>query len=434
MIDYARNRIRSARVIFRTTASLVGTAVANGLVGFGFWWVAARLYSPESVGLAASAIAAMMFLGRISQAGLGTTLIGELPGMESGRRRLIATSLIATMALGVAVGGLFAVIAPIFAPPLEVIGGDALRIGIFAGGVGLTAAAGVLDYVLVALLKGGVQLARNLVFSIGKLLLLIPAGIWLVMDGIAIYAVWALGVVLSFGFMALLVRRNGISDGWRPLVWNRIARLSRGAMMHHLVNVSRFAPDSILPIVVTTLLSSSANAAFYVALMLSNYVTLVGQSASLTLFAVAARDPGALWHQLRMTMALSIIAASGGAAGLWLLGEPLLHLFGEAYADVAYPAIAILALRGLPMMLKDHWVAIQRIRRGMGTAAVLTWTAVGLEVGLAMVGASVAGLVGLAWGWFAALVIEALVLFVPVMRAARAPRPADPVTPVGPMR
>jgi O-antigen/teichoic acid export membrane protein len=192
--------------------------------------------------------------------------------------------------------------------------------------------------------------------------------------------------------------------------------------MHHLVNVSRFAPDSILPILVTTLLSSADNAAFYIALLLSNYVTLVGQSATLTLFAVGARAPDELWQQLRTTMLLSVVAAVGGSFVLWLLGYQILGLFGEEYADTAYPAIALLAIRGVPILVKDHWVAIQRIRRGMGIAAILTWCAVGLEVGLAVVGTLLGGLEGLAIGWLIALSIQAVILAGPVIRAARSPR------------
>lgn len=422
MIAWLRARLAASRLVLHTTASLVGAAVLNGIVGFFFWWMAARFFTPEAVGLSASAIAAMVFLGRIAQVGLGTTLIGELPRMRAGRRRLMSTALLATTGIGFAIGALFAIFASILAPPLEVIGGDPLRVAIFAAGVSLTASAAVLDQILIGLLKGGVQLVRNLIFSVGKLAFLLPAGLWLVMDGLTIYGAWVAGILLSLLFMGALVFRRGHAGGWRPFVWHRIARLARGATMHHLVNVARFAPDSILPILVTTLLSGADNAAFYVALLLSNYVTLVGQSATLTLFAVGARAPDDLWRQLRTTMALAAVAAVGGCLFFWLAGEQILGLFGAEYAQTAYPAIALLALRGLPILVKDHWVAIQRIRRGMGIAAILTWAAAGLEVGLAVIGTLVAGLEGLAIGWLIALTIEAVILARPVLRAAWPPR------------
>ncbi len=129
---------------------------------------------------------------------------------------------------------------------------------------------------LVGLFRSALQLIRNVIFSMAKLVILVLAGLWLGNEGMAIYVAWQFGILLSLVYMAWYIRHRGLDNGWRPLVWDKFFGLARKALMHHLLNVSRFAPASMLPIIVPVILTRADNAAFYIALLLSNYVSLVG--------------------------------------------------------------------------------------------------------------------------------------------------------------
>jgi hypothetical protein len=48
--------------ILTTTGSVAGTVLVNSALGFVYWWVAVRLFSPASVGLAVAAGMAMALL------------------------------------------------------------------------------------------------------------------------------------------------------------------------------------------------------------------------------------------------------------------------------------------------------------------------------------------------------------------------------------
>ena len=65
--------------------SLMAAIVVNSGLGFVFWWLAARTFSPSEVGFAAAAVSAMTLLGTLGVLGLGTLLIGELPRRAGGR-------------------------------------------------------------------------------------------------------------------------------------------------------------------------------------------------------------------------------------------------------------------------------------------------------------------------------------------------------------
>src|SRR5438132_1175124 len=93
--------------------SLVCTTVATGVLGFAYWWVAARQFPPQAVGLASAAVSAMMLLGSICILGLGTLLIGELPRQPGKEAPLISAALIIVGGVGACGGIIFALFAPL---------------------------------------------------------------------------------------------------------------------------------------------------------------------------------------------------------------------------------------------------------------------------------------------------------------------------------
>ena len=409
-----------SRLVLRMTGSLVAVSLLNALVGFLFWWLATQYFEPAAVGIAAAAVSAMVLLGRIAVLGLGMALIGELPRMPSARASLILTALIASGCVGVALAGAFALVVPLLAPELTPMTASVSAIWIFAVGVALTAIATIVDQVLIGLLRDGLQLMRNLIFSVAKLAALSLAGLWLLDDPVVVYSAWTAGIAVSLAAMGAVGWRSGVMDAILPLAWGRLRSLAWGASAHHALNIARFAPASLMPIAAAAILSPADGAALFISLMIANYVNVVGQSATLTLYAVGARAPDQLSRQLRVTMTVSVVSAVIGSAALALAGRQVLELFGPAYAAAGYPAIAILTLRAFPLLVKDHWIAIKRVERGVGTAALLSWAGVVLQVAFAVIGAQQAGLLGLSIGWLAALVIETIVVGPTVLRSARA--------------
>jgi len=204
-------------------------------------------------------------------------------------------------------------------------------------------------------------------------------------------------------------------------MWGRLRELATGALSHHLLTLSRSASVWLLPLLVTVVLSREANASFYVALLLSNFVALVTASATFTLYVAGARAPELLWRQVRFTLGMTTAAAVGGTVILALVGRPLLSTFGGSYAEMAYPTVALLALGTIPLVVKDHWIAVQRVRGGVVRAAGIGIGALIVELAAAVVGARMGGLEGLALARLAILTIEAALMAPEVYRAVQRP-------------
>jgi O-antigen/teichoic acid export membrane protein len=97
-------RLKPSRILIGNAGSLVVGSVANAVLGFAYWALAARSFSPEAVGYASAAISLMSFVALVGEFGLGTLVLGEIQHDLKHAPRLISASLIAALALSLLCG------------------------------------------------------------------------------------------------------------------------------------------------------------------------------------------------------------------------------------------------------------------------------------------------------------------------------------------
>lgn len=413
MVKYFKKFVSKENLLIITNASsLVGTTAVTTLFGFIFWWVAARRFTPEAVGFASAAISLMNLLGTLGMVGLGTLLMGELPRQPGNAGPLISTALVVTGIIGFLLGLGFCLVAPFLTNQFEPLRASFYNISLFSLGVSLTSITNVLDQALTGLFRSGLQLWRNLVFSAGKLALLALLSL-LIADrlGLNIYLTWLLGNLLSLAvlFVSLLVKKVKISSCWPK---RQVLEILKGnALNHHILNLALLAPTMLLPAIVTGLLSATTNAYFYTAWMLAHLVFTCPYTLTLALYALGSQGVGQLQSKMRFTLPLAF--AAGVAANLFLVfgARILLNFFGANYANAAENCLRLLGLGVFPLIIKDHYIAVRRIKSEMMSSSILVAAGSFFELVVAGIGASLGGLTGLSLGWVIALTIEAVVMF-----------------------
>ncbi len=411
-----RQQPRVRRELLTNAVSLFNTTLVNSLLGFAFWAAAARLFSQSAVGYGSAATSVMTLLGTVGMFGLGSLLIGELPRLRTGRAALTAAATIACGVAAAAFGLAFVLVAPLTGHAMGRIVAGPVGGMLLVVGVALTAASLVLDQATIGVMRGQLQLRRNVVFAVLRLLVIaVPAALgW--SSGNWIMIAWVAALAFSVLAMALLARRDGTRIN-PPPDWARLRKLRRTAGAHNALNLAVQGPRLLLPVMVTVLVSSTANAAFYIAYMIATFLYIVPTHLSTVLFAVVAKDPGELRSQIRLTLRLSAIIGAAGVAVVMLTASPVLHLLGKDYA-VATDSLLLLAAAYLPMTVKLHYIAVSRAADRIGHAAVVLSFAGALELGGAAVGASIGGLTALTAGYVVAVALEATILGATVIRAA----------------
>jgi len=417
-----RLRGTASWTIVSNAVSMIGAMVVTSGFGVAYWLLAAHLFPRAAVGFAGASISAMALLGNVGMLGLGTLLIGELPHQPGQEKALVVTALVVAGTVGVVLGLVFALAAPLASPALRPLAGDSAAVALFALGVALTSITAVLDQALIGLLRGGLQFGRNAVFAALKLGALVAAGLWLGRgDWLAIYATWVFGNLTSLAGLGLLLALKGGRVHPRRLGLQRylLRRFGGRALGHHWLNLALQLPGFALPVVVTVILSPTANAYFYVASMVSGLVFFGPMALVTALYAVGTRSPAALTHRMRFTLGLAMGAGVLVNIVLFVGADRVLEIFGSAYAAQAGWTLRVLGLGVFPVIVKDHYVTINRVQgRVMGAALLATVGGV-LELAMAAIGGLESGsLLGVALGWLGALYLEALVMAPIVYRVA----------------
>jgi len=404
--------------VLSNSVSLVTTTAVTSMVGFVFWWAAARLYPVDSVGQASAAIAALSLLSTVGMFGLGTLLVGELPRRAHIAAHLTSAALLASALASAVLAAAYVIVCLLIGGDLGAFFSSPLVVAMFVLGVGVSSSSLVLDQGLIGLLMGSLQTWRNIYMSVGKLIFLVIAGVTVAnASGSVIFACWMAGVLASLMLLTVHFRRRGMRLIARPAL-GELRGLSRQTVDHNLLNIALLIPRFSLPILVTGILGASENAAFYASQMLVSFVYLIPVHLGLVLFAVATGDEVELRHRLRFTLGVSVGVGVPASLVLAVGASFFLNLFGAGYAADATACLQIMALAYLPWIIKTFYVTVARVHNKLRLAA--TWMVVGgiAEIGGAVLGAVYGGLTGLAVGVALATALQGLATLPTVARAA----------------
>ncbi len=414
--------------LVRNAASLYGSTIVTSFLGFLYWFVAARMVPARAVGIASAVQSAAQLLAIFCVLGLSTLLISELSHDRAQARSLMLTAATLVGLVAAVTAGVVSLVVHSFSSTV----GSGL-----AGPVGtivfillsmFTTILVVLDDACIGLLRGDLQLRRNAVFAVSKLLLL-PLLIlaWATQSGTELVVAWLAGLTISLVTLttklAQLTRGQSSGFDFRGLFGKR--RLMAG---HHWLNISISAPRLVLPILVATAVSPVANASYTAAMLVIGFVNIIPSHLATVLFALKPGDESTLRHEVKKTMRICLVLALASAPFFFVFSHLILSVFGPSYTS-ASAALAILGLTTYPAAVKTHFVSISRVRGRMAQAGISTLIGACFEVGLAAVGGVKFGVTGVAVGYVSAVLIEVAIYGPVVFGVLRAPEEPTPGLP-----
>jgi O-antigen/teichoic acid export membrane protein len=424
--------------LLRNAGSLAASTGVTSVLGFGYWIYAARFFPVQAVGYGSAAISTMMLLSTIGMFGLGTMLIGELPQRES-RGGLMMAGIIASFIASLVLGFGFSFVSLAFGNHFVEISGTFVRMAVFSFGVAITSATFVFDDATIGLMRGGLQLNRNVAFSIAKILAL-PASSLILHDlfGLGIMLSWVLSTVVSLVPVFIMIKRGGSSILHRP-DWRAFWEVRKVTLSHNWLNLAIQTPVKLIPVLVAIVVSPSSNAAFYVAFMLVSFLTMVPQHLSTVLFAIASAAPQMIAEKLRFVLRMSVLFGIPGGVVLGLSAHLALSVFGARYASLATVPLWLLIAGYVPGVPNTVYIAVCRATGRVNQAAIFLSVTAAIQMAVIWVGGKLDGLEGVTLGMLAVAVLQALVTAPSVLRTAygsaparAATAPAYRATPAGP--
>jgi O-antigen/teichoic acid export membrane protein len=403
--------------LLKSVLYLLATTGLTSLLGLGYWAVASRLFSQRAVGYGTAAIAALTLVSSVGIFGLGTLLIGDLPKRRN-RAGLISAAMLAAGTGSFVLAVAFVLVAPHFTTRYDDIDGSVGAAGVFCIGVALTAMSAVFDAAAIGILRGGLQLMRNMVFVVVKLLTLI--GVALVIhytSGIGLFASWIAAIPVSLLVVAIRLRIARAPVLARP-DWSSLRKLAKVLVAHNWLNLALQIPSLVVPVIVASMLSPEANAAYYVTTAICTGLYILPMHMATALFAVASGDPKAIARKLRFALRVSLAVGIPGVVVLAGGAHFILSLFGPGYARIATLPMQLIALSSLPVLVGSYYVSVSRATGRLSRAAAVMTTFGAVNAAGTVIGTMRGGLIGMATATLALSVIEAAITTPTVVRAA----------------
>jgi len=407
MRDKIRGFLRIS--LYRNAAYLLMTSGTNSLAGFVFWAMAARLYPAEGVGLASAAISAMGLLALLSTLGMDYGLIRFLPGAHDRGNSIINSCLTLSGLSSLVLAAIFLAGINIWSPAL-------LRIQqnpVFFISFIIFSVASVFrifaERIFVARRRSGFTLTQGLVFSLLRFIPLVALAP--LFDVFGIFASWGIGLGLAVLIsVPFLIPR--IQPGFRPKPV--IDRDSIGSMMHfsfanYAANIFWAIPILCLPLMVVNLLGAEANAYFYVGWALGYLLVNIPVTVSFSLFAEGSNSQEKMGRDIGRSLKLVLVLVPVIAI-VFLAGDKVLALFGNAYAENATTLLWVLAVSAIPAGLNHTYFTVKRVQKRMKDVISLSAFIAVIAMILSFVLLPRMGIVGAGGGWLVPQVIVAIMV------------------------
>lgn len=359
--------------LFRNSIYLMASTGFVAILGFVFWLIAARLYSPHDIGIGTTLISIGTLIGALAQLGFNNSLVRYLP-LSKNPSRLVSSAATLSGILSVILAIGYLLLATKLTPSLSFIRSSPYLYFFifFAFWIGLN---NIFENLFIALRVGEFVLFKNAVLSISKLVF---AVILARFGGFGVFA--SFGIGMSLGVLASSVtslRRHGLR--LKPTISrSEVEPLIRFSAANYLITSLSMAPGLILPAIIINRLGASAAAYYYIAYSIVGLLYAIPLATSNSFFAegsqVNANAAKATRDGIKIIGALLVPSA----VLLIIVAPYFLSIFGAQYATHGTTVLRLLALSSIPIAVSYMASALLNLQHKLKQLVVMNLMGVSL--------------------------------------------------------
>ena len=376
-----RNRLTADHLV-RNSLYLILSSGLQAVLGFVFWIVTARLFSPSDVGRASALISAAILMAYLALLGLNSTFVRYLPTAPD-RDALLTAGLLLVGVCGAGLGLVYVTFVPVLVPSLAFVSASAP----LAAGFVLLASVGAVnlltDSVFIAARKSGCNaVVDGGVGGISKLVFAV------VLTGTGSYGLFSASasgyVAAALASVILMTTTLHYRPTFREPI-RAIRPLLRFSAASYLANSLSLLPTFALPLIVLDRLGPSAAAYYFVAFQVSSLLYSAAYAVKQAFLAEGGHAAGELSAPLLRRGIRVLMTLCLPACALLMLAAPGLMLaFGMAYRQHGTLPLIVLAAAAPPLAMSG-W--LQGLLQLLGNLRALMLSAAGQAIAIC----------GLAW-------------------------------------
>jgi len=396
-------------------ALLISNGLTSGL-GVAYWALAARLFSPDAVGIASVLLSCLLFVSSVTQLNGRVALLRFVPETGPWTARFVARWYVAAGLGGLLIGVLFIITLDRWmaaSPSLSVLADSGLA-GWFVISIVVWSFFTMQDGLLTGLGKATIVPIENGFYAISKLLILPLMGA--AAGYVAIFLSWtvpaaiAVVVITGYAFGRLIPAHTASRRGMPPPPRGGILGF---LVLDYVAYVISVTMSTLLPALVVALSDATQGGYFYIPWVILTSFMLVPLYLSTSLTVQAASNRVTLRRQVQPTLIHIMRLLIPVVAGLVVFAPLILTIFGRQYSEEGATLLRVGAIGLIPYGVIMLYLSVARIRReGRRIVAVQTAVTV-LTLGLSVILLPRMGIsgVGVAWTTTNSLVAIAVLVF-----------------------
>lgn len=382
--------------LIKNSFFLISDGALSIVLGFLFWVLAARLYTPGEIGLNNSAISTISLLVSLSGLGLGSGLIRYLPEESEKSNSLIDFCItISSLILMCSLIALY-----FFADKWSADFGIFLHknfhlVVVFSLGYLIT---GILDNAIIAWRIPRYLVLKNIILNLSKLILLVLLSFY-AFNGI--FSSWGYSILIVLFFECIIIKSR-INKSYRPSLTLNIPNRRDVIIYSANLFVADFLsglPIAVMPIIMIRILDPKMVGYFSIIWMIINSIIMVSRASSVSLFAEGSRDMTKLNKMVLKISKFNIIQIIPIIVIVILISDRVLLLFGKDYLENGQSLLIILSISLIPYSINMIYLTKLKIEKRTREIIVLNGLISGSTISLSYILILQYGLIGFGLGW-----------------------------------
>ena len=341
--------------LLKNSIFIMLTSISSAGFGFIFWMLAAKLYSPQDVGIATALISSMGLLVLLSRFGLDFSIIRFFPGAD--KSRIFSTSALITTSFAILFGVIFIAGVDIISPELGSLLKSPQNAALFLIFLAASSVTALTAISFIAIRKAAFQFLQSIIVG-SRILFLIPL---IALGAIGIFGAVGISFLLAVAVALVLLVHSGIRV--RAVIdrgfLNEAFHFSAG---NYLAGLFMAAPNMILPIMVLNVLGAEEAAYYYIAYAIAALLFMIPNAISMSLFV-----EGSHGEALKRTVMKSLIVIFSllvpAAAVLYVCGGWVLGVVGADYAAGGEGVLRVMVVASLFVGVNYVYFAIKRVQK-----------------------------------------------------------------------
>lgn len=385
--------------LYRNSIYLMLSTLIMAFLGFIFWMINARLFTPEQVGLATTIISIVSLITSLSVLGLNTALIRFLPKSDR-KNDKINTAFTLVALITIIISTVFLLLINQFSPKLLFIKENIILAFVFIIFMVFGSISSLIDSIFVAYRSTKFILFKSSLFSLLKIMFVF---FFVSLGAYGIFTSWMIAVAIA-SLVSIFILSIKFQYSPKIVFYDSIIkRIGKYSFGNYFAGFIGSLPTLLLPLIIINNLSSEIAAFYYIAMMIANLIFIIPSASSQSLFAEGSYDENNLKPQIKKAIKITSLLLIPAILLTIFLGKYILLLFGKSYSSEGFRFLQILAFSGIFVSINSVFASIWRIKKkikqiiirsAIGALITLSLSYLFIHNGLGLLGIGYAWIIG----------------------------------------